>query len=111
MIDEGSAVSEKVETKTEKKTEEKTKGKSEVKTEPEVEYKAVPSTKSSGKKEIVDFHLPDLGENIEAADVLNVLVKVGDLIEADQAILEIETDKATIEVPSIRCRESCRSSY
>lgn len=72
----------------------------EVKTEPEVEYKTAPSTKSSSKKEIVDFHLPELGENIEAADVLNVLVKVGDVIEFDQAILEIETDKATIEVPS-----------
>lgn len=44
--------------------------------------------------------MPDLGENIVAADVLNVLVKVGDVIEADQAILEIETDKATIEVPT-----------
>jgi pyruvate dehydrogenase E2 component (dihydrolipoamide acetyltransferase) len=73
---------------------------SKVKTEPEVEYKVVPSTISSGKKEIVDFHLPELGENIESADVLNVLVKVGDVIEVDQALLEIETDKATIEVPS-----------
>ncbi|HRN27775.1 MAG TPA: 2-oxo acid dehydrogenase subunit E2 [Ignavibacteriaceae bacterium] len=108
MIEESDAVSEKVETKTEKKTEEKTKeqtkeqtkGKSEVKTEPEVEYNAKPTSASSDKKEIVDFQLPDLGENIEAADVLNVLVKVGDVIEADQAILEIETDKATIEVPA-----------
>jgi len=55
---------------------------------------------SSGKKEIVEFILPDLGENIEAADILNVLVKNGDVIENDQAVLEIETDKATIEVPS-----------
>ena len=73
---------------------------SEVKTEPEVEYKASSFVKPSGKKEIIDFHLPELGENIEAADVLNVLVKVGDMIETDQALLEIETDKATIEVPS-----------
>lgn len=58
------------------------------------------SPKPIGKKEIVDFHLPDLGENIESADVVNVLVKVGDVIEKDQAVLEIETDKATIEVPS-----------
>ncbi len=56
--------------------------------------------KSSGKKEIVEFRLPDLGENIESADVINVLVKKGDIIQFDQAILEIETDKATIEVPS-----------
>ncbi len=47
-----------------------------------------------------EFKLPDLGENITAADVLNVLVKVGDEIAVDQPVLEIETDKATIEVPS-----------
>lgn len=97
----GSAAENKPEIKTESKSEQKQESKpTEVKTEPEVEYKVAPSTKSSGKKEIVDFHLPDLGENIEAADVLNVLVKVGDVIEVDQAILEIETDKATIEVPT-----------
>ena len=102
VVDEGgSAAESKPEIKDENKPEQKQENKpTEVKTEPEVEYKAAPSTKSSGKKEIVDFHLPDLGENIEAADVLNVLVKVGDVIEVDQAILEIETDKATIEVPT-----------
>lgn len=47
-----------------------------------------------------EFKLPELGENIESADVLNVLVKVGDKIEKDQSVLEIETDKATIEVPT-----------
>ncbi|WP_337865351.1 dihydrolipoyllysine-residue acetyltransferase [Ignavibacterium sp.] len=57
-------------------------------------------TVSVGKKEIVEFHLPDLGENITTADVVNVLVKPGDYIEKDQGIIEIETDKATIEVPS-----------
>lgn len=98
IVDESGSVTEiKSETKTDKEKDPQT---LEVKTEPEVEYKAAPSKKSSGKKEIVDFHLPDLGENIEAADVLTVLVKVGDVIEVDQAILEIETDKATIEVPT-----------
>lgn len=47
-----------------------------------------------------EFKLPELGENIEVADVVNVLVSEGDIIKIDQAILEIETDKATIEVPS-----------
>jgi pyruvate dehydrogenase E2 component (dihydrolipoamide acetyltransferase) len=47
-----------------------------------------------------EFKLPELGENIEAADVSNVLVKVGDIIIKDQPIIEIETDKATIEVPA-----------
>ena len=47
-----------------------------------------------------EFKLPELGENIESADVVAVLIKEGDTIIKDQAILEIETDKATIEVPS-----------
>ena len=47
-----------------------------------------------------EFKLPDLGENIESADVLSVLVKSGDQIEKEQSVIEIETDKATIEVPS-----------
>jgi len=102
IVDEGGSPTEsKKDIKDESKSKDKLENKpTEVKSEPEVEYKAAPSTKSSGKKEIVDFHLPDLGENIVAADVLNVLVKVGDVIEVDQAILEIETDKATIEVPT-----------
>jgi pyruvate dehydrogenase E2 component (dihydrolipoamide acetyltransferase) len=44
--------------------------------------------------------LPELGENIEGGDVLRVMVKAGDAIKKDQAVLELETDKATIEVPS-----------
>ncbi|MGE0706028.1 MAG: 2-oxo acid dehydrogenase subunit E2 [Vicinamibacterales bacterium] len=47
-----------------------------------------------------DFKLPELGENVAAGDVLRVLVKPGDTIEKDQPVLELETDKATIEVPS-----------
>lgn len=94
LVDEGGKAAE---IKSESKAETKP---TEVKSEPKAESKPAPQTKSSGKKEIVDFHLPDLGENILTADVVNVLVKVGDVIEADQGILEIETDKATIEVPS-----------
>jgi pyruvate dehydrogenase E2 component (dihydrolipoyllysine-residue acetyltransferase) len=47
-----------------------------------------------------DFTLPELGENIAAGDVLRVLVKAGDVLAKDQPVLELETDKATIEVPS-----------
>src|SRR4051812_31379542 len=49
---------------------------------------------------MADFTLPSLGENVTAGDVLRVLVKPGDTIAKDQAVLELETDKATIEVPS-----------
>ena len=47
-----------------------------------------------------DFTLPELGENITAGDVVRVLVSPGDSVAKDQAVLELETDKATIEVPS-----------
>ena len=47
-----------------------------------------------------DFNLPELGENITSGDVLRVLVKPGDTINKDQAVVELETDKATIEVPT-----------
>ena len=47
-----------------------------------------------------EFKLPELGENIEQADIVKVMVSVGDKVEVDQILLEIETDKATVEVPS-----------
>jgi pyruvate dehydrogenase E2 component (dihydrolipoamide acetyltransferase) len=47
-----------------------------------------------------DFTLPELGEQIAGGDVLRVLVKPGDTLVKDQPVIELETDKATIEVPS-----------
>ena len=46
------------------------------------------------------FALPELGESIESGDVVQVLVAVGDEITAEQSVLELETDKAVVEVPS-----------
>ena len=48
----------------------------------------------------VEFKLPSLGENIESGEVVAVLVAVGDTISVEQPVLELETDKATVEVPS-----------
>ena len=47
-----------------------------------------------------DFKLPDLGEGITEGEIRKWLVKEGDFIEEHQTILEIETDKAVVEVPS-----------
>ena len=44
--------------------------------------------------------LPDLGEDIEEADVLQIYVSVGDRIAVEQPIVEIETEKATLDLPS-----------
>jgi pyruvate dehydrogenase E2 component (dihydrolipoamide acetyltransferase) len=46
------------------------------------------------------YTLPELGEGIESGDVIQVLVAVGDTIAKDQPVLELETDKAVIEVPA-----------
>jgi hypothetical protein len=47
-----------------------------------------------------EIKLPELGENIETADIVGILVKSGDTLQLDQPIIEIETDKATVEVPA-----------
>jgi pyruvate dehydrogenase E2 component (dihydrolipoamide acetyltransferase) len=47
-----------------------------------------------------EFKLPDLGEGIHEGEVLSVLVSVGDAIKEGDLILEVETDKAAVEIPS-----------
>jgi pyruvate dehydrogenase E2 component (dihydrolipoamide acetyltransferase) len=48
----------------------------------------------------VEFKLPELGENIVSGDVVRVMVGPGDTVEIDQPVLEVETGKAVVEVPS-----------
>ena len=47
-----------------------------------------------------EVKLPNLGDGIDTGDVLEVLVKEGEVVAQDQGILEIETGKATMQVPS-----------
>ncbi len=48
----------------------------------------------------MDVKLPFLGDGIESATVLGILVKIGDEVQKDQIILELETDKAVAPIPS-----------
>ncbi|MBZ5495360.1 MAG: 2-oxo acid dehydrogenase subunit E2 [Acidobacteriia bacterium] len=48
----------------------------------------------------VQFKLPELGEHVESADLIKILVSVGDRIAVDQPVLELETEKADFEVPA-----------
>jgi len=49
---------------------------------------------------VTEFKVPELGENVASGDVAKVLVSVGDTVKKEQPVIELETDKATIEVPS-----------
>jgi pyruvate/2-oxoglutarate dehydrogenase complex dihydrolipoamide acyltransferase (E2) component len=46
------------------------------------------------------FVLPDLGEGLTEAEIVKILVREGDVIREDTPLLEVETDKATVEIPS-----------
>lgn len=49
---------------------------------------------------VKEIKLPEISENVESGDIINVLVSEGDFIEKDQSILEMETEKAVFEIPS-----------
>ena len=46
------------------------------------------------------FRLPDIGEGVAEAEIVALLVKVGDVVEEDQNLAEVMTDKATVEISS-----------
>jgi 2-oxoisovalerate dehydrogenase E2 component (dihydrolipoyl transacylase) len=46
------------------------------------------------------FLLPDLGEGLTEGEIIQWVVEVGDQVEVDQVVVEIETAKAVVEVPS-----------
>ena len=49
-----------------------------------------------------EFRLPDIGEGVAEGEVVRWLVKEGDLLKEDQPMVEVMTDKATVEIGSPR---------
>ncbi|WP_350284599.1 2-oxo acid dehydrogenase subunit E2 [uncultured Croceitalea sp.] len=49
---------------------------------------------------MTELKLPELGEGIESGTVINIMVKAGDTVTKEQSLLEVETDKVVVEVPS-----------
>jgi pyruvate dehydrogenase E2 component (dihydrolipoamide acetyltransferase) len=47
-----------------------------------------------------EFRLPDIGEGLTEAEIIRWLVPVGGSVDSDQPIVEVETDKAVVEIPS-----------
>lgn len=60
---------------------------------------AVAAPATTGVSEVIDVAVPDIGEDGEV-DVIDVLVSIGDVIEAEDGLITLETDKATMDVPS-----------
>ncbi|MCJ0927331.1 2-oxo acid dehydrogenase subunit E2 [Acinetobacter lwoffii] len=60
--------------------------------------KASAAPEAQASSQVVDVQIPDIG--VEKATVGEILVSVGDEIEVDQSIVVVESDKATVEVPS-----------
>jgi len=50
--------------------------------------------------QLLEFKLPELGENIEQGDLVRLMVAPGATVSAGQSVMELETDKAVVEVPS-----------
>jgi pyruvate dehydrogenase E2 component (dihydrolipoamide acetyltransferase) len=49
---------------------------------------------------VIEFKLPELGENIEQGDLVRLMVSLGTTVSTGQSVMELETDKAVVEVPS-----------
>ncbi|MCF3963454.1 biotin/lipoyl-containing protein, partial [Streptomyces fuscigenes] len=49
--------------------------------------------------QVLEFKLPDLGEGLTEAEIVQWLVAVGDVVAVDQPVVEVETAKARVEVP------------
>jgi pyruvate dehydrogenase E2 component (dihydrolipoamide acetyltransferase) len=49
---------------------------------------------------VIEFKLPELGENIEQGDLVRLMIAPGAKINAGESVMELETDKAVLEVPS-----------
>src|SRR4051812_6861062 len=49
---------------------------------------------------VTEFKLPELGENIEKGDLVRLMIAPGNTVNEGQPVMELETDKAVVEVPS-----------
>ena len=49
---------------------------------------------------MIEFKLPELGENISQGDLVRLMIAPGAAVSAGQSVMELETDKAVVEVPS-----------
>ena len=60
---------------------------------------AAPAPAAPASSSVQDVHVPDIGSDGKAR-VIEILIKVGDTVEADQSLITLESDKASMEIPS-----------
>ncbi|KQB51626.1 dihydrolipoamide acetyltransferase [Pseudomonas endophytica] len=65
---------------------------------PAAEAPAAPAAEPASSS-VQDIHVPDIGSSGKAK-IIEVLVKAGDTVEADQSLITLESDKASMEIPS-----------
>ncbi|MFN0248547.1 MAG: dihydrolipoamide acetyltransferase family protein [Kofleriaceae bacterium] len=58
-----------------------------------------------------DFYMPDIGEGVVEGEIVGWKVKVGDTVKLDQPLVEVMTDKATVELPSPRAGTITKINY
>src|SRR5687768_16575306 len=58
-----------------------------------------------------EFHLPDIGEGVIEGEIVAWRVAEGDTVALDQPMVEIMTDKATVEIPSPRAGRIAKINY
>jgi pyruvate dehydrogenase E2 component (dihydrolipoamide acetyltransferase) len=59
-----------------------------------------PASSAASAGSTIEFKLPDIGEGIAEGEIVKWLVRVGDAVKEHQSIVEVMTDKATVEVPA-----------
>jgi pyruvate dehydrogenase E2 component (dihydrolipoamide acetyltransferase) len=67
---------------------------------PEAPSAAAPTPSTPVATGASDFRLPELGENIDQGDLVRLLISAGSKVSEGQPVMELETDKAVVEVPS-----------
>ncbi|GAA0354163.1 pyruvate dehydrogenase complex dihydrolipoyllysine-residue acetyltransferase [Bowmanella denitrificans] len=60
---------------------------------------AAPAAPANGSSQVIEVKVPDIGDAADV-DVIDVLVAVGDKVEAETGLITLETDKATMDVPA-----------
>jgi pyruvate dehydrogenase E2 component (dihydrolipoyllysine-residue acetyltransferase) len=71
-------------------------------TEPEHQAEPATSEQPAGEqppRKLVEFPLPPIGEGVESAEIAELLVSAGDEIKADAIVMELETEKAVVDLP------------